>query len=282
MLGAREVERHAAAAGFGDIAHELAGLAEPALLLRAGGGEPSVGRLGGRPRLPQGMAWPQTRWKGTTSEPLAFIAEFDLALLDPAVWPGPRSGTLSLFCHVNADALYVDSGGAALVLHHPPDVPLEPAEPPADLDAELRYDELPVEAVAATTLPWIGVTPARELARLGFSELADIERSERYLRMAATLAGEGDRVPRHRLLGWPQFSQEDVNGLWPGFHSEAVGHGLSHGEVGPHDWRLLLQVASDDRIGTCFGDGGELFFAIPAGDLAAGRFDRVQAVTDSG
>jgi uncharacterized protein YwqG len=46
------------------------------------------------------------------------------------------------------------------------------------------------------------------------------------------------------------------------------------------DWGLLLQVDSDyGRLGSRWGDGGTLYFCMPEGDLRAGRFDRVQAVT---
>jgi hypothetical protein len=228
------------------------------------------------------MGWPQTRWTTMKPEPLTFVGEFDLAALDPSVWPGPRNGTLSAFCHVNADALYVDSGGAALVLHHPPGAPLEPVELPDELDDELRYDELTVGAVAVTTLPWVSVGPARELIPLGFDPLEDYERDERYRSMVAALSGSTDHGPRHQLLGWPRFTQDDVNYLWPQLHQEAIRYGISTGEVAPDDWQLLLQVGSDRQLGTSFGDGGDLFFAIPASDLAAGRFDRVQAITDSG
>lgn len=282
MLTVQEVEQAARAAGFGDIAQDLGALARPALRLESGGVDGQVGRLGGRPRLPPGMAWPQTRWKTTRPEPLTFVGELDLAALDASVWPGPRAGTLSVFCHINADALYVDSGGAALVLHHPPDARLEPSEIPEDLDEELRYEELGVGAVPVATLPWISVGPARELIPLGLGDLDDFDRDERYRRMAIGISRrEHDPAP-HQLLGWPQFSQEDVNRLWPQLHDEAVEHGLASGEVAPDDWRLLLQVGSDRELGTCFGDGGDLFLAIPGSDLAAGRFDRVQAITDSG
>jgi len=282
VLTAHELRQRADIAGFGDIAHELVRLARPALLLQRGAANRPVGRFGGRPRLPVGMAWPQTRWTTMKPEPLTFVGEFDLAALDPSVWPGPQAGTLSVFCHVHADALYVDSGGAALVLHHPTDVPLEPLEIPNELAEELRYEEVTVGAVAVTTIPWIGVGPARELIPLGLDALEDYDRAERYCRMAVGLTGRTDHHTPHQLLGWPQFTQDDVNYIWPELHQEAIEHGASSGEVASDDWRLLLQVGSDRQLGASFGDGGDLFFAIPGSDLAAGRFDRMQAITDSG
>lgn len=52
--------------------------------------------LGGRPRLPGGMAWPQI-----DGEPADFLAQIDCASLPPALWGGlgPRDGVLAFFIH---------------------------------------------------------------------------------------------------------------------------------------------------------------------------------------
>ncbi|HEV7342819.1 MAG TPA: DUF1963 domain-containing protein [Sphingopyxis sp.] len=52
--------------------------------------------LGGRPRLPAGMAWPQI-----AGEPADFLAQIDCASLPPALWDGlgPREGALAFFIH---------------------------------------------------------------------------------------------------------------------------------------------------------------------------------------
>jgi hypothetical protein len=52
--------------------------------------------LGGRPRLPEGMAWPQI-----DGEPADFLAQIDCASLPPALWGGlgPRDGALAFFIH---------------------------------------------------------------------------------------------------------------------------------------------------------------------------------------
>lgn len=52
--------------------------------------------LGGRPRLPAGMAWPQI-----DGEPADFLAQIDCASLPPALWDrlGPRDGALAFFIH---------------------------------------------------------------------------------------------------------------------------------------------------------------------------------------
>lgn len=52
--------------------------------------------LGGRPRLPEGMAWPQI-----DGEPADFLAQIDCASLPAALWDGlgPRDGALAFFIH---------------------------------------------------------------------------------------------------------------------------------------------------------------------------------------
>jgi hypothetical protein len=47
----------------------------------------------------------------------------------------------------------------------------------------------------------------------------------------------------------------------------------------PAVWRLLLQL--DDSFAD-YGDGGGLYVVIPRADLAAGRYDRAIALTQSG
>ncbi|WP_137753333.1 DUF1963 domain-containing protein [Sphingopyxis sp. L1A2A] len=52
--------------------------------------------IGGRPRLPSGMDWPQI-----DGEPADFLAQIDCASLPPALWDGlgPRDGALAFFIH---------------------------------------------------------------------------------------------------------------------------------------------------------------------------------------
>jgi hypothetical protein len=274
------IRERARAAGFGDLADELAELARPAFVLEPASNDTAAGRLGGLPRLPRGNSWPQSRWSGVEPKPLAFLAEFDLAALDPSIWPGPTTGTLSFFCAINAEALYVDSGGAALVLHHAPAVQLSSVEIPEQLDENLRYREFPVAARPVMTLPFSGTEP--ELSQLGFEDI-DEDRADAYYRMRAQLMGiPAHWAPHHQLLGWPRPAEDDLFAIWPQFHAQAVEYGLVTEDPPSDDWRVLFQIGSDyDRIGTEFGDGGSLTFAIPEGDLAVGRFDRVQAITDS-
>src|SRR3954467_5513440 len=100
----------------------LADLVQPALMLERAADGAGVGRLGGQPRLTEGTVWPRRSSPESEPWPLTFIAEFELPALDPAVGPGPRGGSLSVFCDVDEETLWVHRGGSALVIHHPADV----------------------------------------------------------------------------------------------------------------------------------------------------------------
>ena len=47
---------------------------------------------------------------------------------------------------------------------------------------------------------------------------------------------------------------------------------------GAADWRLLLQIDTDDDLGVMWGDGGILYAWIREEDARAGRFDRTWVV----
>jgi hypothetical protein len=70
--------------------------------------------LGGRPRLPDGMAWP-----AVAGTPLTFVAQIHCAALPADLWEGlgPRTGWLAFFLHpetVRPMVLHFDEAGAML------------------------------------------------------------------------------------------------------------------------------------------------------------------------
>lgn len=50
---------------------------------------------------------------------------------------------------------------------------------------------------------------------------------------------------------------------------------------GANDWRLLLQVDSDQRFGITWGSAGMLYFWIRQQDLASGNFNNCWVVLQS-
>ena len=212
---------------------------------------------------------------------MTFVGQLELAQLDPEVWPGPREGLLSFFCWISPEYLGVDGSGLARVLHLPPGEPLVARPLPDELDPDLRPGAVPVEPRPELMLPAIAVDVDAALEPLGFGWGGERD-DDAYLELRQAIAAEqghpakqpnGAWAVKHRLLGWAEQVQGDVM-----LDIEAI-HGPDDDIA---DWRLLLQVEADRRMIGSFGDGGALYFAIPAADLEAGRFDRVEAVTQAG
>lgn len=83
----------------------------------------------------------------------------------------------------------------------------------------------------------------------------------------AWFSARGDlrRPPTHRLLGWPDWVQEDR---------------LPEPPAPARGWRLLVQVDSAGD-GLDWGDSGCLYVFVPDIDLAAGRLDRPHFLVQS-
>jgi hypothetical protein len=93
------------------------------------------------------------------------------------------------------------------------------------------------------------------------------------------LAGETTKpthfVPIHRFLGHPNQVQNPMP-----IECELVSHGLDRADAtdetkqSAKNWRLLLQVGTDDARGTEWGDTGRIFFWIREEDARDRDFDR--------
>jgi hypothetical protein len=263
----------ARAHGLADIAERLAALALPSMRLVASDAAGGSSRLGGLPDLPADVSWPRARWPGYEHEPMVFCGQVALAELDATMWPGPRDGLLSFFCHRPSASYEVDSHGSARVLYIAPDTPREPRRAPDGLDDDLQSGALCVAARLEVTIPTLGVWPAAALEPLGFRDgEATREREDALHALTGQLAADQgfDEWQQHRLLGWACHIQGDVIAELSDMSEKAGMHVA--------DWRLLLQIDSDDRLGRAFS-AGALYFGIPAEDLAAHRFDRAQAVS---
>jgi Domain of unknown function (DUF1963) len=288
VLTAADVADLARDLGLADVAADLAALARPSLRLldEPGLPEPPVGatRLGGLPGLPADVAWPHPPWPGGEREAMTFFGQVALADLDPDVWPGPRTGLLSFFCHQHRDYWGVDEASSARVLHLPDGATLEPRLPPDTLGDERLLDDVAVVVRRDLTIPDSSATAMRPF---GFSwgqpRHGDQEVYWALQRRLRDCQGVEDWRAEHRLLGWPRLEQDDfdVSLASMGFEAEGIDYGTEDMVAQAPHWRLLLQVDSSG-LGTSFGDGGRLYFGILADDLAAGRFHRVQAISQCG
>lgn len=229
-------------------------------------------RLGGAPDLPPDTAWP--RHEGA---PLSFIAQLDLAGLRASLGRDadlladlPPTGLLSFFALVDDSTGYGlvhEDRGSYRVLHH--DTTTVPVPLPAELEQEARLKPLAVAAMADWTPAPYESAVVEEI--LGAAE--DDGGLDDDVDVADYLEAMGDDEdldlpPRHRFLGNPDQIQGDLG--WEAA-DEAGGD--------PGDWRLLLQVDSDeDSLGVDWGDVGRLYWLIREDDLRAQHWDRVQLI----
>ena len=240
----------------------------PAGSLEPKSGVESRSYLGGRPVLSPDQSWPE--FKGRPLSSLATIALSDLAGIDVGL-SLPDAGVLNFFYDVTEQpwGFDPDDRGSWAVLHS---IGGEQAATTAGAE---EFNNVPLAASQVVSFPNWGEDV---LESLRTSRLDDCFELLDELRPA-----EWPEQANHQLGGWPLLEQGPLwvaaqltsNGIYAGDadwqahprYEELVG--------GASDWRLLLQVDSDERAGWMWGDVGKLYFVIRADDLAERRFDRV-------
>jgi uncharacterized protein YwqG len=184
----------------------------------------------------------------------------------------PRAGWLYFFYdrYCEAWGYDPDDRGCCRVIYADCDRDnLVRAEPPADLDPEYGSEVCQVEAWPELTLP-------DDLPELVY----DTPEYNAYMAVRDELIGEWGET-QHRLLGHPQVVQNPME-----LECQLASHGINCGspvgyrcdearilESGAVDWRLLLQIDSDDEASWMWGDCGRIYFWITQQDLRVPRFD---------
>jgi uncharacterized protein YwqG len=253
-----------------DVAALVAPICRLAVRLVKSAGE-SCSYLGGTPPLAAGMAWPT---KG--AEALTFIACLDLESLQKvSLLPWlPPSGRLLFFYDTEHQPWGFDPkhrGGWA-VLH--------------TADASTPVTRQP----PAPALPRIGVSfeafrsvPLWERPEVSALQLTDAEAETLVDLQSAVYRKE----PCHQVDGFPNPIQGDEmelecqlvsNGIYCGDASGYESAKAAALRGGASEWKLLLQVDSDDDLKVMWGDGGVLYFWIREGDARAGRFENAWVV----
>lgn len=263
------------AAGLGDHADRLVDLLRPSVrLLPDLDAAPTGSRLGGLPELPPDVDWPTHH-----GEPLSLVAHLDLAELAPyAAADLPGAGTLSFFYDVDSQpwGFDPDDRGASAVLYTPSATLVEERDPPPEMLPEGVLRSVALRPVAElTAVPW----ESSDVEATGLSWDDALDR-------VASVPGPGlERIPgepAHRLLGHPDPIQGDMQR-----ECQLVSAGIYYGdatadddprtpelEAGATDWRLLLQVDSQEAADMQWGDGGRIYFWIRHADLVERRWDR--------
>ena len=227
-------------------------------------------RVGGAPDLPADVAWPV--WKG---EPQSFIAQIDLSSLRgiAAAERLPSEGWLWVFYSARQDTwgFDPDDRGSWTVLYRDGAADLTPTPLPEELPSGGAYEPCRVSPREGVTLPpW----ESKHIEALGLSD-GEIDR---YCDLLDSFAP----AVSHQLLGHPDQIQSDMtvecqlvtSGLYTGDSSGWTDARAAELEAGWADWRLLLQVASDEAARMMWGDLGYLYFWIRDSDMQATHFEK--------
>jgi Domain of unknown function (DUF1963) len=240
------------------IAEAIISLARPALRLSTGPAE-ARSRLGGPPMLPAGACWPT--WGDRM---LDFVALVDFGELAGALWLPelPGTGTVAFYYATQPPRPWGDDPAQAAGWRVLPDagVPAGPAMVP----------EVRLRATPFISLPSPHEPVLRPLGAAAGAFAATYP--ELYASWARFTWGD---EPRHQTGGWPVVVQRAV------WHDCALAAaGLLGAMAAPPppdpapDWRLLLQLDSDDRLGWRWGEPGCVYFSARAADVRSGALDR--------
>lgn len=218
--------------------------------------------------MPADFAWP--RWK---DKPQSFLAQIDLAEIHRCL-PSflPSSGYLYFF-YDQAQSVWgfapEDLGGWR-VLYCPPDHPsLVEHAAPAGLAAGEVYHAKPVAPHRIDVLP---AEPPDSLTDQEFETFLELE--------ATPFTG----LLRHQMLGYPSPVQGNdmelecqlaANGIDVGTPAGYADPRVAGLKPGAAEWRLLLQLETDDDTGWMWGDAGTLYFWIRESDARRCDFSKV-------
>jgi hypothetical protein len=306
MMTIADIERLAREEGL-ERADAIAALARPGYRLIPSNRPTALesSKLGGRPDLPPDVTWPLYDWAGQLL-PMLFVGQIALDELVGGDWFAETGGLLSFFYGAHPTHGMTDNFRAVKVLHTPRGVDLERASVVNPLGDQPTLNELTVEPRPVRTLPDDDLPV---MVRLGFDweavrddrsgRHAIHERCKAYGRLRDRIAqaqhsagGDYAHMREHLFLGCPTSEQASALIDFAGSEAELEEWLNRPGmDLDTHedlvceralDWQRLLQVSHDDRLRTDFGDSGGLYIGMPADDIPAGDFSRVDGMTQSG
>src|SRR5262245_40019693 len=252
------------AMGSEGVLKRLEAMARPALRLVSSDNAGARSKFGGVPNLPSELEWPS--WRGV---PLAFLAQIDLSELprSQTIESLPSDGSLYFFYHPEQETWGFDPNdrGSWSVLYSR-ERPTSPGRiPPHGLSAEATYHEQAMEFLPIRSLP--------DTERLDPSPGALSEEAYEEVEDLRNAPFEGQ--PKHQMGGYPHPVQNDTMELESQLASNGVYCGgpdwndprIESLEGGASEWKLLLQLDTDEDAGMMWGDAGMLYFWIRAEDL---------------
>ncbi|MGH8166019.1 MAG: YwqG family protein, partial [Woeseiaceae bacterium] len=213
-------------------------------------------------------------WPCRDGKPLSLLASIHLESLSEAVhlpWL-PTTGRLLFFYDVESQPWGFDpkDRGGWAVLYVDDET----------LAAPVSESSLPQRYISFRK---IETYPSWERPEVALLKLSDAEADG----LADVSGASCGNASPHQIGGYPSPIQADGMEL----ECQLVSHGLYCGDSsgyndprageissGAIDWKLLLQVASDDELGVMWGDMGMLYFWIREHDARAGRFDKTWVI----
>ncbi|TDD67700.1 DUF1963 domain-containing protein [Actinomadura rubrisoli] len=236
-----------------EVTAALLPLTRPALRLGLDG-QVTV-HLGGTPLLPAGEPWPE--WNG---RPLDFLGAFDFAdLAALGEIPGlPATGMAAFYYASEPPRPWGDEAGQRDGWRVFTGA-LEPATAPP---AASSFPRCQLGAAPFLSLPAPQEPVARRLEQTYSGFLGVYEQ----LYAAWSQYAWPDDMPVHQLGGWPALVQRPVG---PDCLHASSGRDLDSVEAAElsaaeeaavEEWRLLLQLDSDQRLGWHWGDPGRVYF----------------------
>lgn len=223
--------------------------------------------LGGLPPAHRGFEWPRNE----NGVPQTLVASVDLARLPETFDWLPREGLLLFFydqeqwpwgsdieeftgwkvLHVETSTL---TGGDA-------------ATPP-ELTEEHRYPAKPLRPVVVSLPPTLNGDRFDDLEDISDEQLEAYDEARE-----AVVSGQ----PNHQIGGYPKSQQDDtMEEQCAELLDELLNaRGESTTAPNPGDWKLLLQIDSDEDLEMMWGDCGLLYFWIRKQDAMAKDFSKV-------
>ncbi len=278
-----QVTASLASMGLARIVPDLTRLLQPSIRLAAAPAAESslpIGgsKLGGLPDLPKNTTWPTGK-----GAPLAFIAQIRLDDLTKfeAAQVLPRTGILSFFYDASQQtygADPADRGGWEVLFLAPDAALLERMPAPDGLPATARYTPCALTFSEELTLPQ---DPKLDLPSFDWTQAEQTQ----YEQVLSRFPSPADRATmHHRLLGNPDTIQDDMR-----LECQLASHGVSSMDdprantfaKDAMNWRLLLQVDSDDKAGMRWANAGMLYYWIEEAALQALQFDHAWVVLQS-
>ena len=237
-------------------------------------------KIGGKPDLPDGFVWPE--WK---SGHLSFIAQINLS--EVAKYDTekllPTTGILYFFYDNSQETWGFDPEGigSSKVIYFDGDMSgLKRINFPEDLEQENIFKASRVDIKSEMSLP------AFESAYIEELEL-DCDEEDAYYDFCEV---KNDDETISKILGNPDQIQDDMmlecqlasNGIYCGDASEDNNPRVEELKKGMKDWRLLLQIDSDENCEMMWGDVGRIYFWIKTEDLKNRNFDKVWLILQCG